>query len=182
MGGFALVLVGCLFGVLAIVLRAFVFKKDGRKIQFEKASSKWWYYLLITMAMFGTALAALGFFLLISDTPNTSKIAPSYSSAIGILSILAAGVTAGFFSFTYNNVGGEEVALPTLISVCFVIMFYLVFGAISFYMGRDKGIHDIEFITPLGTIIMWLLLAANVGYDFLDYRDHNPKDPPATKS
>ncbi|HEV7645805.1 MAG TPA: hypothetical protein VGO50_17835 [Pyrinomonadaceae bacterium] len=177
MGGFALVLVGCFFGVAAIVARAIVFRKDGRKIQFEKASSKWWYYLCATLAMFGTGLAALGFFLLISDTPyvqTAGKAAPAYSSAIGILSILAAGVTAGFFSFTYNNVGGKEVVLPTLISVCFVIMFYLVFGAISFYMGRDKGIHDIEFITPLGTIIMWLLLAANVGYDFLDYRDHNP--------
>ncbi len=71
--------------------------------------------------------------------------------------------------------------MPTLISVCFVIMFYLVFGAISFYMGRDKGIHDIEFITPLGTIIMWMLLAANVGYDFLDYRDHNPPTTPTVK-
>jgi hypothetical protein len=174
MGGFALVLIGCLFGVLAVVLRAIVFRKDGRKITFG-----WWYYLLITMAMFGTVLAALGFFLLISDLPNAGKTVPAYSSAIGILSILAAGVTAGFFSFTYNNVGEKEIVLPTLISACFVIMFYLVFGAISFYMGRDKGIHDIEYITPLGTIIMWMLLAANVAYDFLDYRDHRPKDTTA---
>ncbi len=100
MGGFALVLVGCFFGVAAIVARAFLFRKDGRKIQFEKASSKWKYYLCAALAMFGTVLAALGFFLLISDTPyvaSAGKAAPAYSSAIAILSILAAGVTAGFF-------------------------------------------------------------------------------------
>lgn len=167
-GGLALVFVGMIVAVVAIILRAFFFRKS-RHFEFG-----WHYYLCISMSMFGTVLAALGYFLLITESPvgtapptNTTS---DYSPILSVLSILAAGITAGFFAFSYNDMGNEEIILPTLLSICFVILFYVVFGALSLYMGRSRQVHFAEYVSVFGPLIMWMLLAANVAYDYLDYR------------
>jgi hypothetical protein len=170
-----LVLAGMFFAVLAIVMRAIVFRKS-RRIEFG-----WQYYLLLMSALFGTMLGAAGFYMLTGTSINagTTSSAVDYSQILGILSLLTAGITAGFFSFSYNNTDTEEIVLPTILSVSFTVLFYLLFAAISFYMGKSKFVHNVEYADVFGPLIMWFLLVANMAYDFLDYRA--PKPPPPTK-
>jgi hypothetical protein len=138
---------------------------------------KWKYGLCIGLSLLGTVPAAIGFYLVIGETPIHPK--QDYSQILGILSLLAAGTITGFFTFSYQNVRKDEVALPTFLSVSFATMFYLIFSGICLYMGKSESIHNVEAAAQYVPAIMWLLLLANVMYDFLDYRTNEESKPPA---
>jgi len=167
--GSILVALGGTLAFVAVLCR-FGFYAQSRIIKFG-----WKYYLCILMSFLGTILAAIGFYLLVTQTPINAK--QDYSQILGVLSLLAAGIITGFFTFSYVNVSDDEVILPTCISCCFVVLFYLVFLAISYYVGRSSATHNIENVEGVVPGIMWLLLVANMIYDFLDYRKNEPAKP-----
>ena len=94
-----------------------------------------------------------------------------YSQILTVLSLLAAAIITGFFTFTFTEAAPDKHLMPSAISSCFVVLFYLVFAAISFYMGKSGHIHNAPYATCVVPMIMWVLLVANVVYDFWDYRD-----------
>jgi hypothetical protein len=125
------------------------------------------YYALLLISVIGTFVAYLGFRQLAAVAVNE---AVDYSQILTVLSLLAAGIITGYFTFTYEQSAPDERFLPTALSTCFAVLFYLVFGAISFYMGKSKQIHSTEGANTVGPIIMWVLLLANSFHDFWDYR------------
>ncbi len=159
--GLILVIIGGFLAVAGIMCR-FAFFLESRDIPFT-----WKYYLCIGLSFLGTIPATVGFYLLTQIPVNSIQ---DYSQILTVLSILATGIITAFFTFSYANLKGDEVALPTLLSVCFVILFYFVFFAISFYIGKSKLIHNNENVEVFVPWIMWILLVANMMYDFMDYR------------
>ncbi len=132
----------------------------------------WRYYALLLLSLFGTLVAYLGFRQL-AGVPVNEMV--DYSQILTVLSLLAAGIITGYFTFTYEQSAADERFLPTALSTCFALLFYLVFGAISFYMGKSKQIHSTEGANTVGPIIMWVLLLANSFHDFWDYRKGPPQ-------
>jgi hypothetical protein len=155
------VIAGFCLSLLAVLLRAFLYQtrdiKLGRK-----------YYILLLLSVLGTIFAGVGLLQLTHVEINEGV---DYSHILTVLSLLAAGIITGYFTFTYQDAAEDERFLPTAISICFVLLFYLVFAAISFYMGKSKQIHSAEGAIILGPVIMWALLLANAFYDFWDYRE-----------
>ena len=125
------------------------------------------YYGLLLISVIGTFLAYLGFRELASVAVNESV---DYSQILTVLSLLAAGIITGYFTFTYEQSAADERFLLSLLSTCFALLFYLTFGSISFYMGKSKQIHSTEGANTVGPLIMWALLLANSFHDFWDYR------------
>jgi hypothetical protein len=125
------------------------------------------YYTLLLISITGTFLAYLGFKRLAAVAVNE---AVDYSQILTVLSLLAAAIITGYFTFTYEQSAADERFLPTALSTLFVLLFYLVFGSISFYMGKSKQIHTTEGANTVGPLIMWVLLLANSFHDFWDYR------------
>lgn len=125
------------------------------------------YYALLLISLIGTFLAFSGFRQL-AGVPINETV--DYSQILTVLSLLAAGIITGYFTFTYEQSAPDERFLPTALSTCFALLFYLVFGAISFYMGKSKQIHSTEGANTVGPLIMWVLLLANSFHDFWDYR------------
>ena len=97
--------------------------------------------------------------------------AVDYSQILTVLSLLATGIITGFFTFTFQDAAHDERWLATAISICFALLFYTVFGALSLYVGRSAHIRAAEYAASLLPLLMCLLLLANALYDFWDYRD-----------
>lgn len=173
--GEILVIAGLLLAVAAIMCRMLFF--HSRVIVFNRK-----YTLCLVLAFLGTLPAYIGYIILFSQTSINTTPGVDYSQILTLLSLLAAGTITGFFTFTYENVREDEKVLPTLLSMFFVAMFYLLFFLISYYAGRSKLTHNIEGAAVFVPSIMWLLLLANTAYDFLDYRvnkdpEQQPKKP-----
>jgi hypothetical protein len=49
------------------------------------------------------------------------------------------------------------------------LLFYLLFGAVSFYIGKSEQIHKVEYASTIVPVIMALILAVNSLFDFWDY-------------
>ena len=162
-----LVAAGFALSFLAVLLRL------AYRTRFIKLGPK--YYALLFISVIGTFVAYLGFKQLTGEAVNE---AVDYSEILTVLSLLAAGIITGYFTFTYEQSAEEERFLPTALSTCFALLFYLTFGAISFYMGKSKQIHSTEGANSVGPVIMWVLLLANSFHDFWDYRKSSktPRD------
>lgn len=154
-----LVVLGFGLSLTAVLLRL---TYGTRKIKLD-----YWYYSLLLVSVVGTLVAYLGFRELASVVVNE---AVDYSQILTVLSLLAAGIITGYFTFTYEQSAADERFLPTALSTLFALLFYLTFGSISFYMGKSKQIHSTEGANTVGPIIMWVLLLANSFHDFWDYR------------
>jgi hypothetical protein len=163
-----LIVVGCILGITALMGRAIAF--EGRSIELGRR-----FYLLLAVSVIGTLLAFKGLYDLANATPVPTLPLPSnavdYSQILTVLSLLAAGIVTGYFTFTFQEAADDECWLATAISACFVILFYSVFGALSLYIGKSAHIRASEHASTLLPFIMWLLLLANALYDFWDYRD-----------
>jgi len=131
------------------------------------------YYFLLLVSVLGTFLAFLGFRELASGAINETNL--DYSQILTVLSLLAAGIITGYFTFTYEQSAEDERPLTTALSSGFAFLFYFTFASISFYMGKSKQIHGAEGANIVGPIIMWVLLLANSLHDFWDYRKAQPK-------
>ena len=169
-----LVIIGCLITIGIIIARAIVFKS--RVIKFDLK-----YRLLFWGSLIGPIAAAIGSYMLIK-TPISSNKEADYSLILTVVSLLATGVITGFFTFRYQNVDSDERVSPTALSCFFAALFYTVFGLISFYLGKSKVTHNLEGVEIWIPAILWMLLSANVIYEFLDYRvkpsDEPKKDEP----
>jgi hypothetical protein len=154
-----LVALGFGLSVIAVLLRL---TYRTRKIKLDYK-----YYILLLISVIGTFLAYLGFRQLAAVAVNEMV---DYSQILTVLSLLAAAIITGYFTFTYEQSAADELFLPTALSTSFVLLFYLVFGSISFYMGKSKQIHTTEGANTVGPLIMWVLLVANSFHDFWDYR------------
>lgn len=163
-----LIVVGCILAIVALLGRAITF--EGRTIELGRR-----FYTLLAVSVAGSLMAFKGFFDLANAMPMPMLPLPSnavdYSQILTVLSLLAAGIVTGFFTFTFQDAADDERWLATAISTCFVILFYCVFGALSLYVGKSAHIRASEHASTLLPLIMWLLLLANALYDFWDYRE-----------
>ncbi|HKO99668.1 MAG TPA: hypothetical protein VJU86_22005 [Pyrinomonadaceae bacterium] len=133
------------------------------------------YYSLLCLSILGSILAFIGF-LQLSRTPINQNV--EYAQILSILSLLAAGIITGYFTFTYEQAASDELLFPTAYSTCFALLFYFVFSLISFYMGKSKHVHSTEAANIVVPIIMWVILLANAFRDFWDYRKGPTKSLP----
>jgi len=133
------------------------------------------YYSLLVLSIFGTILAFIGF-LQLSRVPVNPGV--EYAQILSILSLLAAGIITGYFTFTYEQAASDELLFPTAYSTCFALLFYFVFALISFYMGKSRHVHSTEAANIVVPIIMWVILLANAFRDFWDYRKGPLKPSP----
>jgi len=163
-----LVALGCLLAVGSLIGRAVIF--NGRAMPLSRK-----FYALLACSLAGSLLAFRGFYELANSCPVPTLPTPAntadYSQILTVLSLLAAGIVTGFFTFTFQDAANDERWIATAISVCFAVLFYAVFGALSIYIGLSPHVRASEHATIILPPIMWLLLAANVLYDFWDYRD-----------
>ena len=130
------------------------------------------YGSLICLSLIGSVCGLVGFLDLSSlpvDTQSTD-----YSQILTVLSLLATAVISGFFAWSFTDSVVEEIWLVTAVSACFYVLFYLLFGAISFYIGKSPSIHNAQYATTISAVIMWLILVVNVLLDFWDYLDPRP--------
>ncbi len=125
------------------------------------------YSSLLILSLIGNSIAFFGFRSLVS-APGSSGA--DYSTVLSILSLLATGVITGNFVFSYRKQAEDEAFLVNLISIWFMALFYLLFGAISFYMGQDHKVHGAPGIAMIAPLIMSMILVANALFDFWDYR------------
>lgn len=96
-----------------------------------------------------------------------------FSSVLSILSLLAAGVIAGKFAFSYHEVASDERFLATALSILIVLLFYVLFGAVSFYAGASETVSaapKIELVIPA---IMAIILFSNTLHDYWDYLERD---------
>lgn len=155
-----LVIIGFSLAFLAIILRAVILQTRKTKLDLK-------YYAFLSLSVIGSVIAGFGFSQLAQTEVNENF---DYSQILTVISLLAAGIITGNFTFTYEEMAEDEIFITTLISICFTFLFYFVFAAISFYMGKSKQIHSVEGAVLIGPIIMWALLLANALYDFWDFR------------
>ena len=146
----------------AFLIRAYSFPT--REVEL-RGDGRYWF--LIVLSLIGSSIAFFGFRELANAPANASA---DYTSVLTILSLLAAGVIAGYYGFTFWEAAEDEYAVSNAISIGFTLLFYFLFGAVSFYMGKSENIHSAENIATIFPLIMSLILAVNAVYDFWDYR------------
>ena len=156
------VIIGLTLALLSTLLRATLY--NNREIPLNRK-----YYGLMCLSLAGSIFGVIGFFQLAQTAIDTSGV--DYSQILTVLSLLAAAIVTGFFTFTFTEAASDELLMPSAISACFTILFYLAFAAISFYMGKSSHIHNAPYAMFVVPTIMWVLLVANSLYDFWDYRD-----------
>lgn len=133
------------------------------------------YYSLLCLSIVGSLLAFIGF-LQLSRTPINESV--EYAQILSILSLLAAGIITGYFTFTYEQAASDELLFPTAYSTCFALLFYFVFSVICFYMGKSRHVHNTEGANIFVPVIMGVILLANAFRDFWDYRKGPEKSSP----
>jgi len=148
---------GFLLALTAISLRAALF--PGRKVTDCRL-----YFGLKVLAIFSTVIAGLGFSCMAHAPADVSGA--DYSQVLSLLGVLAAAALIGFFTYKSSGTGaiGQTVA-----SASFMGLFYLLFGAISFYLGMSTSMHQASGMGSLLPFIMWVFLVVNVLLDFADY-------------
>ena len=161
--GFAIALLGLVFSLFSIIWRSIRYK-DGK----VAPNDRFYWLWLMGLATVGCILGTIGFFLIVQTSIDSSGV--DYSQILTVLSLLAAAVVVGWFTFTYAQALEDEAQITTAISCCFFILFYIIFAAISFYMGRSSHVHKAPYTTCIVPIIMGLLLLTNTLFDFWDYR------------
>jgi hypothetical protein len=100
-----------------------------------------------------------------SGTPTGNQRA-----ILEVLSFLSAGAVAGFWGIEYQNADDDETHLLNIISALFVILFYVLFTAICFYIGKSTEMQNTPGASWVVPGIMVLLLEINAVIDIWDYR------------
>jgi hypothetical protein len=152
------VALGFVLSLAAFLLRASK-RRTGWNLNFK-------YYRLLILSVVGSVFAFVGFLRFSHGTVNDVD----YSQILTVFSLLASGMIAGYFSFTFEQAADDERFFPFALSTCFILLFYLVFAAISFYMGKSRRIQSIEGANIIAPVIMGMLLLAISVREFWDYR------------
>jgi len=118
-------------------------------------------------------LAAVGLIMLLQGDTVCGK---DNSTILNVLALLSAGVISGFFGFSYEKANTQgsgasklKALLPDLLSICFTMLFFLLFGSICYYMGQSQEVHETNGIYLLVPSIMVMILLGNVLFDYWDY-------------
>ena len=152
-------LTGFIIQSVAVVIRAKLY--NNRRFHLDKK-----YACLTSFSIIGCLFALIGFFLL---SHADAHCGVDYNIILTVLALLSAGIISGFFTFSYQYSGDNDRWFPNLISVGFSLLFYLLFGAVSFYTGKSQNIHSIEYASTIVPIIMAIILVVNTLFDFWDY-------------
>lgn len=115
-------------------------------------------------------LAAWGFSVLIARPP---MLGADFGSVLSILSLLAAGVIAGKFAFSYHEVASDERPIATALSILIVLLFYVIFGSVSYYSGASETVSAAPRIELVIPIIMAIILFSNTLHDYWDYLERD---------
>lgn len=121
----------------------------------------------LCICMFANGLAGMGFAGLIAQPHEDGA---NYTAVLIILSLLTAGVISGKFAFTHHDLAHDEKVLGALMSLLLVILFYTLFGSVSYYAGLTESVSTAPFIYLSIPVIMVLVLIWNTIHDFWDYR------------
>lgn len=157
-------------GGLALTLIAFFLRGAKRRLEWNLDRK---YYRLLLLSAAGSVLAFVGFFQL-SRGPASENPVDS-SQVLTVFSLLASGIIAGYFNFTFDQAAEDEQFFPSALSISFILLFHLVFAAISFYIGKSKIMHAIEGVNIIVPLIMLILLLSINVREFWDYRKAPPK-------
>jgi hypothetical protein len=124
------------------------------------------YYSLLGLSVLGSVLAFIGFLKFSHGIPD--KV--DYTQTLTVMALLTSGIIAGYFNFTFDQAADDEKFFPSALSICFILLFHLVFAAISFYIGKSERIHEVEGANVIAPLIMLILLVAIAVREFWDYR------------
>jgi hypothetical protein len=166
--GMALAPLGVMLVPLGFVLHLAAIMQRGREYAGDQVEPDAKYFRNLLTASLAGAVLALGGFLALANSPAHSGV--DYGSTHLILALLAAGVTVGFFSLRVAGAGPGEADLANVISISYMGLYYLLFAALSFYMGRSQEIHDAEGMSILGPFVLFGIMAVSILLNYWDYR------------
>ncbi len=126
------------------------------------------YWRIIGIAILGDIIALIGFIFLSYGQSNPCV---EYSNVLTILSLLSAGAIASNFAFSYQTAKTDESSFTFLLAVGYKILFLLLFGSLSFYIGKSVQVSKAEWIQIIVPVIMFIIVFTNTIFDFWDYRD-----------
>jgi hypothetical protein len=153
-------IIGLIVSLMALFLRDSCLPRD-----FELCSCR--FRMCLGLPLSANLVAVLGFHGLAngSGTPNGDQRA-----ILEVLSLLSAGAVAGFWGIEYGEAHCDETHLLNIISALFVILFYSLFIAICFYIGKSTEMQKTPGASWVVPGIMALLLEINAVIDIWDYR------------
>jgi len=151
--------IGLILQLLTVVIRAIAYKN-------QQFTFNWRYYLLAGCSFIGCVFGGVGFYILAQATAQPGV---DYGIILTVLALLSAGIISGFFTFSYQEADKNDEYFPNFICFGFILLFYLLFGAVSFYIGKSEQIHKAEYASTIVPVIMALILAVNSLFDFWDY-------------
>lgn len=149
---------GFILSLIAFIIRGLKARRDWKL--------GWKYYGLLALSVVGSIFAFIGFLQLSHATPDNVD----YAQVLIVLSLLTSGIISGYFNFTFDQAALDEKFFPSALSICFILLFYLVFTAISFYIGKSSRLHEAEWANIIAPLIMMILLIAIAVREFWDYR------------
>lgn len=154
------IIIGSSLYLLSILYRGIFCKPDCKISDIPFVGS-------LLVCLFSNIMASIGFyFLLEQETVDGAN----YSAILIIMSLLTAGVISGKFAFSHHDVATDERVLATGMSVILSVLFYLLFGSVSYYAGISDGIGDAPYLSIVIPLVMGLVLTWNTLHDFWDYR------------
>ena len=152
--------IGWVLALLSVIFRSICLRERNFPLGCKFATCFCLWTLGNALAFFGLSSLASG--------PATPKV--EYSSVLGVLSLLSAGAFAGFCAVEYERARENESGLLNFLSVLFMTLFYLLFSAICYYIGKSENMHQVEAVSYVIPIIMAILLEVNTVIDIWDYR------------
>jgi hypothetical protein len=120
----------------------------------------------LILSLVADCLAGFGFFALIqSAAPDNA----TYGNVLDILALLTAGVIAGRFAFSHQEVASDERVLATCLSALLLLLYYLLFGAVAYYSGISKEVSSAPMVHLFIPAILTAVLLANTIHDHWDF-------------
>jgi hypothetical protein len=168
-GSLELVILGWGFSLISIGLRGIYLKDRNFPLSCPM------FRICLGLSILGNIVAFLGFHFIAAGygKPGYCDIADNtaYSDALTVLSLLSAGAFAGFCAVEYDKARKDEYNLLNIISLLFISLFYVLFTAICYYIGKSPQTNRMECLSWIVPIAMLLLLLVFVVIDIWDYRD-----------
>lgn len=94
-----------------------------------------------------------------------------YIPVISVVALLTAGVIAGRFCITLQDIADGERIIANTISIGFSLLLYVLFVAIAFYSGLDTTMATAPHVGWFIGAIVFLTLVLNTLHDFWDYHE-----------
>ena len=161
--GIVLVSLGLIISLIVLILRACIIPRPIRTNRQRQC-----FKVLLSYSVFAVAVASIGFILLAKGPDEGHS---NDTSILTILALLSVGIIAGFFEFSYRMTHTERLHrfLSNAVAICFNVLFYLLFGAVSYYIGRSTDVENFKTATFIIPTIMGIILLGNTFFDYWDY-------------